>query len=77
MFENRRVLISGGAGVIGCELVKKLHQQGAVVLVGDLKPRPLDWHESIQYRQGDMNLLEAWEVELFQPEFFFSSGRHI
>ena len=71
MFENKRVFISGGAGVIGLELVSMLHAQGAHILVGDLKPRPIDWPASIRYRQGDLNTMTFHEVAAFGPEIVF------
>lgn len=42
-FRGKRVFISGGAGVIGSILVGKLHEVGAKIYVGDLKPRPKNW----------------------------------
>lgn len=71
MFRNRKVFISGGNGVIGNCLVKRLHEQGAVVFVGDLKPRPQGWPKEIKYRQGDLNTITKEELADFQPEFFF------
>jgi carbamoyl-phosphate synthase large subunit len=38
--KNKRVFVSGGAGVIGQQIVPKLIALGAIVYVGDLKPRP-------------------------------------
>ena len=35
--DNRKIFISGGAGVIGTELVKRLDKRGADLFVGDLK----------------------------------------
>jgi nucleoside-diphosphate-sugar epimerase len=35
--KNKKVFVSGGAGVIGRELIPKLVKMGAIVLVGDLK----------------------------------------
>ncbi|MEM7102973.1 MAG: NAD-dependent epimerase/dehydratase family protein [Bacteroidota bacterium] len=70
-FKNKRVFISGGNGVIGKELTRKLHDLGAVVMVGDLKPRPIDWPSDIRYRQGDLNYIPARELLDFKPQFFF------
>ena len=41
--KNKRVFISGGAGVIGVELVKLLNDKGAIIFVGDLQDRPEDF----------------------------------
>jgi carbamoyl-phosphate synthase large subunit len=70
-FRNKRVFISGGNGVIGNAMVEKLHSAGAIVLVGDLKPRPNHWPTEIKYRQGDLNYISKEELDKFQPEYFF------
>ncbi len=70
-FEGKRVMVSGGAGVIGRELVDILYKEGAKVWVGDLKPRPDAWAKDILYRRGDLNYLTAEEVLSFSPEYFF------
>lgn len=67
---GKRIFISGGAGVIGSELVPLLHDAGAVVLVGDLKPRPESWPNTVLYRQGDLNGLSGDELRAFAPEVF-------
>ncbi len=71
MFRGKRVFVSGGAGVIGRELVKKLQLAGAKLFVGDLKRRPLDWPTDIRYRQGDLNTISPEELQDFAPQFFF------
>ncbi len=71
MFANKRVFISGGAGVIGQCLTKRLAASGAVVLVGDLKPIPAEFPSNIQYRRGDLNHMEANELTAFAPDIFF------
>lgn len=63
--------MSGGAGVIGRELVDKLYNEGALIFVGDLKQRPSDWHDGIIYRQGDLNYITKEELDSFSPEYFF------
>lgn len=68
--KNKRVFVSGGAGVIGHELCPLLNSMGAIVMVGDLKQRPKNWDEKILYRQGDLNLMTKSEIESFQPEVF-------
>lgn len=70
-FNNRRIFVSGGNGVIGNVLVEQLHQQGARLLVGDLKPRPAHWPADIQYWQGDLNYIRPEELDEFDPEYFF------
>jgi len=67
---GKRVFISGGAGVIGSELVPLLFEAGCEILVGDLKPRPGAWPGGIRYRQGDLNEMSAGELQAFAPEIF-------
>ena len=71
MFEQKRVLVSGGAGVIGSALVALLAAQGAEVYVGDLKPRPVGLPRGVTYRQGDLNEITKAELDGFAPEIFF------
>jgi carbamoyl-phosphate synthase large subunit len=67
---GRRVFVSGGAGVIGCELVPMLVARGATVLVGDLKPRPPGFDPAVGYRQGDLSTMTADELAGFAPDLF-------
>ena len=69
--KNKRVFVSGGAGVIGQTLVRVLHQHGAIIFVGDLKPKPKAFPADVLYRQGDLNFITYDEVNAFQPELFF------
>ncbi|MGI4875710.1 MAG: NAD-dependent epimerase/dehydratase family protein [Janthinobacterium lividum] len=71
-FPFKRVFISGGAGVIGQEMVRRLAAlPGPVqVLVGDLKPRPADFPARFAYRQGDLNQLTEAEIAAFGPDVF-------
>ncbi len=69
--KNKRVFVSGGAGVIGREMVRKLVANGAVVMVGDLEPIPSDFPKQIIYRQGDLNYISQQELDSFNPEIFF------
>lgn len=71
MLKGKRVFVSGGAGVIGLELVEKLLRQEAIVIVGDLKPKPAFWDERVIYRQGDLNLITREELDAYAPEYFF------
>jgi carbamoyl-phosphate synthase large subunit len=71
MLKGKRVFVSGGAGVIGTELVSKLHQLGAEIFVGDLKSKPAEWSQDIKYWQGDLNYITKEELDAFNPEYFF------
>ncbi len=70
MLQNKKIFVSGGAGVIGNELIPMLHEAGAIILVGDLKPKPQEWPQDIMYRQGDLNFISKEEFALFEPEVF-------
>jgi carbamoyl-phosphate synthase large subunit len=67
---NKRVFISGGAGVIGKELVRKLSQSNSILFVGDLKTKPQDFPTNVSYRLGDLNTLKKSEIKDFNPEIF-------
>lgn len=71
MLKNKRVFISGGAGVIGRELVKMLAKQDAIIMVGDLVPIPSDFPANVMYRRGDLNYITQQELNAFDPEVFF------
>ena len=68
----KRIFISGGAGVIGQEMVRRLATLPAdiEVLVGDIKPRPADFPARFRYRQGDLNFLTEQEIGAFAPDLF-------
>ena len=68
--QGKRVFVSGGAGVIGLEVVPRLVERGAIVSVGDLKPRPKSFPTEVRYRQGDLNNLTKNEIEAFAPDIF-------
>ena len=71
MWKNKRVFVTGGAGVIGSALVQHLFDQGAILFVGDLKPKPVSWDKNILYRQGDLNQISFEEISMFKPEYIF------
>lgn len=68
---DKRVFISGGAGVIGTVLAERLRELGAAIFVGDLKPKPSKWPLDVRYRQGDLNYIAKKELDDFRPEYFF------
>ena len=69
-FHNKKIFISGGAGVIGSELVKKLYSRGAKIFVGDLKPKPDVFPTDMVYWHGDLNNITFQEIDSFKPEIF-------
>ena len=66
----KKIFVSGGAGVIGLELVPLLLKQGHQVVVGDLKNRPLSFPKEAIYIQGDLNDLNKHDLENIAPEIF-------
>lgn len=61
-----KAFVSGGAGVIGRELVALLRARGDSVIVGDLQPRPEEFREGVEYIQGDLNDLKTFpECDVF------------
>ncbi len=70
-FTNSNIFVSGGAGVIGSALVTRLHQNGAKILVGDLKSRPKEFPEGILYKEGDLNGIGKDELLDFKRNYFF------
>ena len=53
MFENKKVLVTGGAGMIGRELVEILLNRGADVYVADLK-QPQDLKDKVTFVNVDL-----------------------
>jgi len=70
MFNQKRIFISGAAGVIGTEMVDILLDQGAILFVGDLKPCPERWFNKLEYFHGDLNYICFEELNSFKPEYF-------
>lgn len=66
----KRVFISGGAGVIGRELVEKLLSREVTIFVGDLKSCPPEWRGKLLYRRGDLNTISREEISAFAPDLF-------
>jgi carbamoyl-phosphate synthase large subunit len=54
-----KVFVSGGAGVIGKELVKRLLAKGHQIIVGDLQPKPSEFPDTINYLPIDLNYLQV------------------
>ncbi len=68
---DTRALVTGGAGVIGRELIERLAARGARVLCCDLKPRPADLDARVEYIEGDANHLTPGPLQAFAPSVCF------
>ena len=70
-YEGSSVLVIGGAGVIGRELIESLVGQGARVMCADLKPRPAWLDAAVEYVKGDAIDLTPDQVGAFEPSHVF------
>lgn len=70
-WKNKKVIVTGGAGVIGRELIKKLQDKGAEIRCFDIAPRPLDFSSEIGYCQKDLVQLNPIEFTSYDPDVIF------
>lgn len=68
---SQRVVVTGGAGVIGAEMVRLLRAQGADVCVIDLLPRPVEIDPMVDYVQADLAVHGADIIAGFNPETIY------
>ena len=66
-----KVFVTGGAGVIGSELVPILVGLGHEVIVGDVKARPSKFHDSVTYLRMDLNDLDQEDFSNFGVDVIF------
>ncbi len=57
MFENQKVLVTGGSGMIGRSLVNLLLKRGAIVTVADLT-KPVNLPEGVEFTQVDLRFFD-------------------
>ncbi len=69
--EGKRVIVTGGAGVIGCELLKLLGEKGATVLSVDRCPLPKRNWQGVRQVQKDLATDNMDELREFQPQIIF------
>lgn len=76
IFKNKKVLVTGGTGLIGRPLVRLLVQSGAKVRVSSLH-RPMDPHPKVEYIQGDLMNMDFCGkiVEDVQSVFHLAAAR--
>lgn len=70
-WKNKRVLVTGGAGVIGRELINKLITLQAQVLCIDRKPKPVDMLSALTYCKKDIVDMDITAITDFDPEIIF------
>ena len=59
--KSRRIFVTGGAGVIGRQLIPILEASGHSIIVGDLQTKPTEFAITTQYLKGDLNTLSESE----------------
>lgn len=70
-WKDKRVLVTGGAGVIGRELIQILSGLGADILCIDRKSRPRDIPKQVKYFRKDISIMNMAVVSRFNPEIIF------
>ena len=70
-WKNKKVIITGGAGVIGQALIEKLLEKGAIIRCFDIVPKPSDFSQGVEYSQGDLAELNPLEFTSFDPNAIF------
>jgi nucleoside-diphosphate-sugar epimerase len=66
--KGKRVIVTGGAGIIGRELLKRLGQQGASVFSVDRMPLPDGEWPGVTHLQQDLATAVLDELRGFQPQ---------
>ena len=64
--KKRKIFITGGAGVIGSEIVKLLSEDN--LLICDKKTKPSYFNDKLNYIQSDLNILNPKIIYDFNPE---------
>jgi len=71
MWKNKRVIVTGGAGVIGKELIEELLERGAIIRCFDIAPQPGKFFRKIEYCPRDLTVLNSIEFANFDPHIIF------
>lgn len=69
--KNKRIIITGGAGVIGRELIEKLLKKEAIIRCFDIAPHPQFFLGKVEYCQRDLATLNPVEFTTFNPDIIF------
>jgi GDP-L-fucose synthase len=70
MFKNQRVLVTGGTGMVGREVVQLLLNRGAIVKVVSLD-EPIDFFEEVEFHRADLTNYETCEVMCDGMDYVF------
>jgi GDP-L-fucose synthase len=71
MFNNQKVLVTGGAGMVGRALVSKLLKLGAQVEIADLH-KPSDLEPEVKFTKGDLRYLNVCEEICKDKDYVFN-----
>ena len=69
MFKNKKVLVAGGVGLIGRQLVELLLSEGADVFVSDLRTPDSNFLNKVKFFIGPLCLIRPSKVSIvrFNP----------
>lgn len=70
-WKNKRVLVTGGAGVIGKEVINRLINSGSHILCLDKVSKPKEFSEIVDYDRVDLSELNSESITKFKPEIIF------
>ncbi len=70
-WKNKRVLVTGGAGVIGKELINRLVSLESHILCLDKVSKPKEFSEIVDYDRVDLSELNSELITKFKPEIIF------
>ncbi len=71
LLKNNRILVTGGAGVIGLQLLKILCEKDVEILSIDRYPLPNDKYEKVIHLQKDLSKNDLSEIKKFKPNIIF------
>ena len=71
MFENKKVLVTGGGGMIGRSLVKMLHDRGADITIADLTV-PTNLPKDVKFLRADLRYFDQCENICYGMDYVFN-----
>tara|TARA_R110002110_G_scaffold251216_4_gene467145 strand:- start:53 stop:1024 length:972 start_codon:yes stop_codon:yes gene_type:complete len=70
MFENKKILVTGGTGMVGRELVQLLLDRGAKIRVASLD-EPVDFFEEVEFIKKDLTIYKNCEMACEGMDYVF------